>query len=111
MMSVGSTSPGEDGADDTSDALDMLDSDLPGMPGRRAAMDDKYDDGFNVRPKLAISPGLAPWNGKTEAARCLPRAARYDPGYEICWRLEEKDRALVEENTPQDGLCPLFGDD
>ncbi|KAI1870773.1 uncharacterized protein JN550_004919 [Neoarthrinium moseri] len=80
MMSVGSTSPGEDGADDTSDALDMLDSDLPGMPGRRAAMDDKYDDGFNVRPKLAISPGLAPWNGKTEAARCLPRAARYDPG-------------------------------
>jgi hypothetical protein len=55
MMSSGLNSPGDDAADDTSEALDMVESDLPGMPGRCAAMDDRYAGGLNERLKLAIT--------------------------------------------------------
>lgn len=55
MMSSGLKSPGDDAADDTSEVLDMLDIDLPGIPGRRPATEDRYDGGLKERLKLAIA--------------------------------------------------------
>lgn len=55
MMSSGLKSPGDDAADDTSEVFDMLDIDLPGTPGRRPAIEERYDGDLKERLKLAIA--------------------------------------------------------
>lgn len=56
MMSSALKSPGEVAADDTSEAFDMFESDLPGMPGLRvAAIEDNNDGDLTDRAKVAIA--------------------------------------------------------
>jgi hypothetical protein len=95
---------GDAGADDLSDVLDMSDSDLPGMLGRRAVIEDRYD-GLNERPKLAIY---------SERARHAPPIEQPKFGRNLARRPAALSRERVVaiwmkmprcDNLGQPGLC------